>query len=64
MSKEQTIRAWKNKKLSASLGATSRSVPAHPAGSSGVSLQDLESGNFLTSPVSICSLPPRCQCGD
>ena len=62
MSKEQTIRAWKNKKLSASLGATSRSAPAHPAGSSGVSLQDLESGNFITSPVSICSLPPRCQC--
>jgi hypothetical protein len=27
-----------------------------------VSLEDLETGNFLTSPVSICSLPPRCKC--
>jgi len=63
MSKDQIIRAWKNKKFSASLGATGRSVPANPAGSADVALKDLEAGNFLTSPLSACSIGPKCQCG-
>ena len=62
MSNDQIIRAWKSKKYRAAMGKTGRAVPANPAGTSSVILSDLESGNFLTSPVSVCSLPPRCQC--
>jgi len=60
MSKDLIIRAWKNKKFSASLG---KAAPANPAGSSNVSLQDLEMSALLTSPLSVCSIGPRCQCG-
>ena len=60
MSNDQIIRAWKNKRFSASLG---KDAPANPAGSGGVSLQDLETGTFISSPVSVCSIGPRCQCG-
>ena len=63
MNNDQIIRSWKDKKFSASLSATGRSLPANPAGSGTVSVKDLEAGEFLTSPVSVCSIGPRCQCG-
>jgi len=62
MSNEQIIRAWKNKRFAAALGRDA-AVPANPAGAAGVSLRDLETGAFISSPVSVCSIGPRCQCG-
>jgi mersacidin/lichenicidin family type 2 lantibiotic len=63
MSNDQIIRAWKNKQLSVSLAEEGHTVPANPAGLAEVSMKDLEAGTFLTSPVSVCSIGPRCQCG-
>jgi hypothetical protein len=60
MSNESIIRSWKNKKYAISRDAGS--VPANPAGSSGVSLKDIEAGEFITSPASQCSFPPHCLC--
>jgi mersacidin/lichenicidin family type 2 lantibiotic len=60
MSNEQIIRAWKNKRFAAKLGRNA--APANPAGSSGVALRDLDTGTYMTSPMSACSIGPRCQC--
>jgi mersacidin/lichenicidin family type 2 lantibiotic len=58
MSNEQIIRAWKNKKLAASLG---EAVPANPAGSAAVAMKDIEANEASTSPQSLCSVY-SCKC--
>jgi mersacidin/lichenicidin family type 2 lantibiotic len=63
MSNEQIIRAWKSKRVAKGLRREGFAVPANPAGSAAVSLHDIEAGAILTSPVSVCSIGPRCQCG-
>jgi mersacidin/lichenicidin family type 2 lantibiotic len=63
MNNDQIIRSWKDKKFSASLRASGRTAPTNPAGSGTVSMKDLEGGEFMTSPMSVCSIGPRCQCG-
>ena len=60
MSNEKIIRALKDKRYAATLGSD---APAHPAGNARVALQDIETGNYISSPASVCSIGPRCQCG-
>jgi len=60
MSNEKIIRALKDKRYSVTLGSD---APVHPAGDARVALQDIETGNYISSPASVCSIGPRCQCG-
>jgi mersacidin/lichenicidin family type 2 lantibiotic len=55
MSNEMIVRAWKDTKFRAQLGAP---VPGNPAGEARLVASDLAGENYLTSPV--CTIGPRC----